>query len=94
MGDLPTFFLNMLSLSIIMTALYNGTGGSILLTYLFHWQINNPFRLSAFPDDRLIFTILFTIAAVVLTVILGPKRLGKTKHIEVVPGTVKRATRP
>jgi membrane protease YdiL (CAAX protease family) len=89
--DLPTFFLNMVSLSIIMTALYNATGGSILLAFLFHWQINNPFHLSAFPNDRLIFTLLFAAAAVVMTVILGPKRLGAVKHTEVVPQSTNRA---
>jgi membrane protease YdiL (CAAX protease family) len=89
--DLPTFFLNMVSLSIIMTVLYNATSGSILLAFLFHWQINNPFHLSAFPDDKLIFTLLFAVVAVVLTVILGPKRLGRAKHIRVVPAIASRA---
>lgn len=87
--DLPTFFLNMVSLSIIMTVLYNGTGGSILLVYLFHWQINNPFHLSAFPNDRLIFTVLFAIVAVLLIILLGPRSLGSTKITEPVSLTKK-----
>ncbi len=44
----PVFLLVSICLTILMTAIYNRTGGSIPLMILFHWQINDPFRLSNF----------------------------------------------
>ncbi|MGF1602530.1 MAG: CPBP family intramembrane glutamic endopeptidase [Thermosynechococcaceae cyanobacterium] len=56
------FFVGSIALSIIVTALFNESGGSILLPALFHFQVNNPIWPDAQPYD----TFLFAIAAVLV----------------------------
>ena len=56
------FFLGTIALSLIATALYNASKGSILLPALFHLQVNNPLWPDAQPYD----TIPFVVAAVVI----------------------------
>jgi len=85
--SLPLFLLGTISYATIMTVIYNATGGSILLAFLFHWQVNNPFHLNVLPDGQLISTLSFLVIAVILTIVMGPKNLGRTKHTEPVPTT-------
>jgi uncharacterized protein len=56
------FFVGSIALSVIVTALFNASGGSILLPALFHFQVNNPIWPDAQPYD----TFLFAIAAVLV----------------------------
>lgn len=56
------FFVGTLALSVIMTPLFNRSGGSILLPALLHWQLNNPL----WPDVQPYDTWLFVIVAVVI----------------------------
>lgn len=55
-------FLALLSVSVIMTALFNSSRGSLLLVVLVHFQLNNPI----FPDAQPFDAITFTIAAAVV----------------------------
>ncbi len=64
------FFLSTVSASLIMTALFNASRGSILLAMLFHFQLNNPLWPDAQPYD----TIPFVLAAAV-TVWLNRKTM-------------------
>ncbi len=59
------FFIGSIAVSIIVTPLFNASGGSILLPLLVHWQLNNPIFPDAAPHD----TILFVSAAIVVTII-------------------------
>lgn len=68
-----------------MTAVYNSTGGSIPLAFLFHWQLNNAFGLGIFPDGLLISTLLLAAIAVIFIIVLGPRCLGPTKYTEPIP---------
>jgi hypothetical protein len=56
------FFVGTIALSLIATALYNASRGSILLPALFHLQVNNPLWPDAQPYD----TIPFVVAAIVV----------------------------
>lgn len=56
------FFMGTIALSLIATALFNASKGSILLPALFHLQVNNPLWPDAQPYD----TIPFVVAAVVI----------------------------
>jgi hypothetical protein len=56
------FFLGTIALSLIATALFNASKGSILLPALFHLQVNNPLWPDAQPYD----TIPFVGAALVI----------------------------
>jgi len=58
------FFIAAIALSIIMTAIFNASKGSILTAALFHFQLNNPIWPDAQPWD----TILFSIVAVVIVI--------------------------
>ena len=56
------FFVASVAVSVIVTALFNDAGGSILLSALFHFQLNNPVWPDAQPHD----TWMFLAAAVVV----------------------------
>lgn len=58
-----TFFLGCLAISIIATALFNRSGGSILLTAFFHFTLMNPIFPDAQPYDTY---LLLLVAAVVV----------------------------
>ncbi len=51
------YFLALLSASIIMTALFNASRGSLLLAVLVHFQLNNPIFPDAQPFDSITFTV-------------------------------------
>jgi membrane protease YdiL (CAAX protease family) len=57
------FFLGVIAMSIVMTAMFNASGGSMLTAVLFHWQANQP----AWPDGQPWSSLLFIgVAALVL----------------------------
>ena len=49
------FFAGSVAISVIVTALFNSSKGSILLAALFHFQLNNPIWPDAQPYDTLAF---------------------------------------
>jgi hypothetical protein len=49
------FFVGTVALSVIVTALFNASGGSILLPALFHFQYINPIWPDAQPYDTGVF---------------------------------------
>ena len=82
--SLPFFLLGTVSYAIIMTTVYNATGGSIPLAFLFHWQINNALGFGIYPEGEWIMPVSFAVVALILVVILGPRNLGRAKHTEVL----------
>ncbi len=60
-----SFFIGVISLSLIMTCLFNESKGSIIIAALFHFQINNP----VWPDAHLWSSILFTLAALIILIV-------------------------
>jgi membrane protease YdiL (CAAX protease family) len=59
--DFTPFLIGSVAVSLILTALFNNSRGSILLPALFHFQLNNPLWPDAQPYD----TYFFVLAAVV-----------------------------
>lgn len=57
------FFVGCLALSVIVTPLFNASGGSILLTMFFHFTVMNPVLPAAEPYDTY---ILVAVAAVII----------------------------
>jgi len=57
------FFVGCIALSVIVTALFNASRGSILLSALFHFQLINPIWPDAQPYDTYIFVV---VAALIL----------------------------
>ena len=60
------FFLGVVAISVILTAMFNSSRGSLLVAVLFHAQINGP----AWPDAQPFGTYLFVVVAVVVGVVL------------------------
>lgn len=82
------FFVGSIALSVIVTALFNASGGSILLPALFHFQCNNPIWPDAQPYDTIAF-----VAAAFLIVWLDQKAMFRKAGaaINVIPTSVNRA---
>lgn len=59
------FFIAAIALSIIMTAIFNASKGSILTAALFHFQLNNPIWPDAQPWD----TVLFSAVALAIVIL-------------------------
>jgi membrane protease YdiL (CAAX protease family) len=73
----PVYLIQAICLAVIMTALYNATGGNVLIAFLFHWQIHDPFHIDAFPHDLYVFTPMLLIAALASIFLFG---LAKPAH--------------
>jgi membrane protease YdiL (CAAX protease family) len=56
------YFAGVVAISVILTPLFNDSRGSLLIAYLYHFQVMNPIWPDAQPWDNL----LFAIAAVII----------------------------
>ncbi len=81
------FFVGVISLSVIMTALFNSSRGSLIIAVLFHFQINNPI----WPDGKPWDFLLFSLVAVVIVILNREKMLTKKDSVTEVlmPGDEK-----
>jgi membrane protease YdiL (CAAX protease family) len=59
------YFGGVIALSVILTPIFNSARGSLLIAYLYHFQVMNPIFPDAQPWDNLIFVL----AAVVIVVL-------------------------
>ncbi len=76
------FFAGSIAVSVIITALFNSSHGSILLAMLFHFQLNNPVWPDAQPYDM----YMFVVAAVLVVWFRRKLMFYKTRAVtEVVP---------
>ena len=77
------FFIGSVAVGIILTPMFNASGGSLLLPVLYHWQLINPIFPDAQPHD----TIMFVAAAVIAVFINRKTMFSKTRAAtEVIPG--------
>lgn len=56
------YFIGVVTISVIMTPLFNAARGSLLISALYHFQMMNP----AFPDAQPWDTLMFLIAAIII----------------------------
>ena len=49
-----TWFLGVMAITLIVTAMFNASRGSLLVAYLFHWMLMNPITPDAQPWDSVI----------------------------------------
>lgn len=52
------FFFGVVAISIILTAMFNDSKGSLLIAYLYHFQMMNPIWPDAQPYDTYIFLVI------------------------------------
>ena len=85
------FFTGSVAASLIVTALFNASRGSILLSALFHFQLNNPIWPDAQPYDMFTF-----VAAAILVVWINRKTMFDRKGAvkKVIPQVECRAIPP
>jgi lysylphosphatidylglycerol synthetase-like protein (DUF2156 family) len=82
---LVPFIISTIALSVILTWVYNSTGGSLLLVVLLHATANFPLTLLLEPlGSRAVlpfwlFVGLMVVAAIVVVMVAGPKHLSR-KH--------------
>jgi uncharacterized protein len=62
--SLPGFMLGCIALSLILTPMFNASGGSLLVAALFHFQVNGPVWPDAQPWDSVIFAVLTALMVV------------------------------
>lgn len=67
------FFVSLLAASVIMTAMFNASRGSLLTDMLFHFTMNNPI----WPDGQPWFAVL--ISAVAVGVVIANRKMMLTK---------------
>ena len=58
------FFGGVVAISVILTPLFNSSRGSLLIAYLFHFQMMNPIWPDAQPWDNLLFGIVAVIVVI------------------------------
>ncbi len=76
------FFLATISISVVMTALLNASGGSLLLVALIHFQLNSPLYPPSDPYD----SFMITLAAVIVIVLNRKTMLSRNGSVtDVVP---------
>lgn len=84
--DFSPFVLGAVAISVILTPMFNASGGSILLAALFHFQLNNPLWPDAQPLDSLVFA-----AVAVIVIVLNRKALFSRAHAvtRVIPPSLR-----
>jgi membrane protease YdiL (CAAX protease family) len=55
---LGPFFVGIVAISVILTGMFNASGGSLLIAFLFHAQVNGPAWPDAQPWDDYLFVVL------------------------------------
>ncbi|MDF3128586.1 type II CAAX endopeptidase family protein [Kiritimatiellaeota bacterium B1221] len=84
--NFTAFFLGTLALSVVVTALYNRSGGSLLVPVLFHFQMINPL----WPDGQPADTIFFVSMAVLVCGIYWPGMWERNQAVTAVIPELKK----
>ena len=80
----PVFFIGVVSISFILTPLFNAASGSILIAAVYHFQMNNPIWPDAQPYDSIIFAVLAVLTIVINRRAMFSRSAGVTNVL--IPG--------
>jgi uncharacterized protein len=94
-GRTPTlyaaFVVSVVAMCVILTWVYNSTGGSLLMVVLLHATANLPITLAIYDlgiratVPVLLYFALMVVAAIVVVIVAGPKHLSRKHHRQVEP---------
>lgn len=84
----PAFFIGVVSISFILTPLFNAARGSILIAALYHFQVNNPVWPDAQPYDSLVFAAVAVAVVIINRKAMFTKGAGVTDVL--MPGDEER----
>jgi membrane protease YdiL (CAAX protease family) len=82
----PPFFIGVIALSVILTWVYNSTGGSLLMVVLIHATFNFPLTFLLEPLGSratlpaLLYFGLLVVAAIVVVIVAGPEHLSRKRR--------------
>src|SRR5918995_1329917 len=91
---LVPFVVSGLALSVILTWVYNSTGGSLLLVVVLHATANLPLTLLLEPLGSramlpfLLYVALMVVAAIVVVIWAGPAHLSRKQHKQEEPSEI------
>jgi membrane protease YdiL (CAAX protease family) len=91
---LVPFVISGIALSVILTWVYNGTGGSLLLVVLLHATANLPLTLLLEPLGSramvpfLLYVGLMVVGAIVVVIWAGPAHLSRKQHKQEEPSEI------
>jgi membrane protease YdiL (CAAX protease family) len=78
------FLIGVVSINVILTPLFNTSGGSIILAMLFHFQLINPLWPDAQPYD----SAVFAVAAAIVTLLNRKNMFSRSGAVmRVIPGS-------
>jgi membrane protease YdiL (CAAX protease family) len=81
--DFSPFVIGAMAISVILTPLFNASGGSIGLAMLFHFQLNNPLWPDAQPLDSYVFAAVAAIVTLLNRKTMFRRASGVTRVIPV-----------
>jgi hypothetical protein len=90
-GDIVVMLLRLfvggIATTIIMTVIYNGSGGSITLMFLWHWLSNIPYPWESGSGISIMQDVLMVLIAIIFILTLRDRYLGKNNlFTNVIPG--------
>src|SRR5918995_769440 len=91
---LVPFLISTIALSVILTWVYNSSGGSLLLVVLFHATANLPLTLLLEPLGSramvpfLLYVGLMVVGAIVVVIWAGPAHLSRKQHKQEEPSEI------
>ncbi|WP_433631304.1 CPBP family intramembrane glutamic endopeptidase [Halomicrococcus sp. NG-SE-24] len=93
-GSMPVtlvrLFVGLMATSVVMTAVYNGSGGSVPLMVLFHWLTNLAYLWETTTSVPLAQDALTVLVAVAMVFLFGRQYLGDADLVTDVVPTVDR----
>lgn len=74
-----TWFLGLMAVNIVVTAMFNASRGSLLVAYLFHFMLMNPIFPDAQPWDSVLLAVVAAVVVVVKRKEMFSRGMGSTE---------------
>jgi membrane protease YdiL (CAAX protease family) len=84
------FFLGVMAIAVILTAMFNASRGSMLVAFLFHFMLNNPIWPDAQPWDSVLLAVIAIIVVLVKRRSMLDRGAGVTEVLSSAVATVGR----